>query len=399
MLPRLERRARLARVLPLAVRDVPDPQRRDQLDPQLHAVVDRAWFLGFIGVVAAFSVALIFWRLPLLRTPTRLESLASREAAFLYNNLLLVAFALTVLWGVAFPLLSEAVRGEAVTVGPPYYNFFLRVFGLPLLLLMGIGPLVAWRRASLRSLGASLAVARSRSRSPPACCCSCRRRLEHRPASSRYTFCGLRARARSCSSSRAGRARGRRSARRAGSAPSARSSRATGAATAATSSTSRSCCSRSASSGRAPTARRGSRTCSQGETMAIGGYTAHLPRHGRSSTAANHDELRGAVRRLPRRQAARRRTWPARTTTRREQTSNEVGDPHRLAARGGPVHDRRRLRHGRLVVREGARQPARQPDLARRARVPARLADRAVAGRARAAAAGRAPASRRSATP
>jgi cytochrome c-type biogenesis protein CcmF len=111
-----------------------------------------AWFLGFICVAAVFSVALIAWRLPLLRARTRLESLASREAAFLYNNLLLVAFTLTVLWGVAFPLLSDAVRGEAVTVGPPYYDFFLKTFGLPLMLLMGIGPLVAWRRTSLRAL-------------------------------------------------------------------------------------------------------------------------------------------------------------------------------------------------------------------------------------------------------
>ena len=114
------------------------------------------WLLGFIAVVAAFSTALIFWRLPLLRTKTRLESLASREAAFLYNNLLLVALTLTVLWGVAFPLLSELVRGEKITVGPPYFDFFLRVLGLPLLLLMGIGPLVAWRRTSLRALGTSL---------------------------------------------------------------------------------------------------------------------------------------------------------------------------------------------------------------------------------------------------
>src|SRR6266516_972116 len=116
-----------------------------------------AWFLGFIALAATFSTALILWRLPLLRARTKLESLASREAAFLYNNLLLVAFTLTVLWGVAFPLLSDAVRGEAVTVGPPYYDFFLKVFGLPLLLLMGIGPLVAWRRSSLRALGVSLA--------------------------------------------------------------------------------------------------------------------------------------------------------------------------------------------------------------------------------------------------
>jgi cytochrome c-type biogenesis protein CcmF len=115
------------------------------------------WFLGFITVVAAASTALILARLPLLRARTRLESLVSREAAFLYNNLFLVALALTVLWGVVYPLVSEAVRGVAVTVGAPYYDFFAIVFGLPLVLLMGLGPLVAWRRSSLRSLGASLA--------------------------------------------------------------------------------------------------------------------------------------------------------------------------------------------------------------------------------------------------
>jgi cytochrome c-type biogenesis protein CcmF len=100
---------------------------------------------------------LIMTRLPHLRARTKLESLVSREAAFLYNNLFLVAFALTVLWGVAYPLVSEAVRGVASTVGAPYYNFFAVVFGLPLVLLMGLGPLVAWRRASLKALGASVA--------------------------------------------------------------------------------------------------------------------------------------------------------------------------------------------------------------------------------------------------
>jgi cytochrome c-type biogenesis protein CcmF len=115
-----------------------------------------AWFLGFIAVVAAASTALILYRLPMLRSRTRLESLVSREAAFLYNNLFLVAFALTVLWGVVYPLVSEAVRGVAVTVGAPYYDFFAIAFGLPLVLLMGVGPLIAWRRASLRALGRSL---------------------------------------------------------------------------------------------------------------------------------------------------------------------------------------------------------------------------------------------------
>jgi len=111
-----------------------------------------AWFLAFIALSVAVSLALVFWRLPLLRSPTKLESPISREAAFLYNNLLLLALCLTILWGVVYPMLSEAVRGEAVVLGRSYYDFFLRIFGLPLLLLMGIGPLVAWRRASLRAL-------------------------------------------------------------------------------------------------------------------------------------------------------------------------------------------------------------------------------------------------------
>jgi cytochrome c-type biogenesis protein CcmF len=115
------------------------------------------WFLGFIVFVTASSVALVYLRLPLLRAKTKLESIVSREAAFLYNNLLLVAFCLTILWGVVYPILSEAVRGERYTVGAPYYNFFLVVFGVPLLLLMGIGPLIAWRRASLHSLGKTFA--------------------------------------------------------------------------------------------------------------------------------------------------------------------------------------------------------------------------------------------------
>jgi len=111
------------------------------------------WFLAFIVIAVAFSTALIIWRLPLLRSTTRLESLVSREAVFLYNNLLLIALCLTILWGVAWPILSEVVRGQSVVVGRPYFDFFLRIFGLPLLLLMGVGPLIAWRRASLKGVG------------------------------------------------------------------------------------------------------------------------------------------------------------------------------------------------------------------------------------------------------
>ena len=101
--------------------------RRAELDPLVHRGLDRA-------VVPRLHLlrrrrrrwSLLFTRLPLLRSKTKLESLVSREATFLYNNLLLVALCLTILWGVTFPILSEAVRGESVTVGRPYYDFFLR---------------------------------------------------------------------------------------------------------------------------------------------------------------------------------------------------------------------------------------------------------------------------------
>jgi cytochrome c-type biogenesis protein CcmF len=111
-----------------------------------------AWFLAFIAIVVGVSLLVVFMRLPLLRSHTRLESAVSREAAFLYNNLLLLALCLAIFWGVVYPLVSEALRGEAVVLPRSYYDFFLRIFGLPLLLLMGIGPLIAWRRASLSSL-------------------------------------------------------------------------------------------------------------------------------------------------------------------------------------------------------------------------------------------------------
>ncbi len=116
------------------------------------------WFLGFLVLMVVFSVALIYLRLPLLRTKTKLESLVSREATFLYNNLLLVALALTILWGVLYPIVSQALHGQTRSVSKPYYDFFLHTFGLPLLFLMGLGPLVAWRRASLRSLGKTFLV-------------------------------------------------------------------------------------------------------------------------------------------------------------------------------------------------------------------------------------------------
>src|SRR5579884_193056 len=115
------------------------------------------WFLVFVVISSLFSRAVIMWRLPLLKARTSLESPLSREATFPYTSLLLVALCLTVLWGVLFPILTQLVKGEQRTIGRPYYDFFLRAFGLPLLLLMGIGPLIAWRKASARALLRTLA--------------------------------------------------------------------------------------------------------------------------------------------------------------------------------------------------------------------------------------------------
>ena len=81
-----------------------------------------------------------------------MESLVSREATFLFNNLLLVGIAFAVLWGVLFPLISETVGDDRLNVTNPFFEFFAVAFGLPLVFLMGVGPLIAWRRASIKSL-------------------------------------------------------------------------------------------------------------------------------------------------------------------------------------------------------------------------------------------------------
>ena len=83
----------------------------------------------------------------------------SREAAFLFNNLLLVGMAFSVLWGTLFPILSELVRGSKITVGPPFFNRVNVPLGLLLLALTGIGPLIAWRKASPGNLQAAVHLA------------------------------------------------------------------------------------------------------------------------------------------------------------------------------------------------------------------------------------------------
>jgi cytochrome c-type biogenesis protein CcmF len=110
------------------------------------------FFLAFLVVAAVLSFTLLYTRWPLLEADVQLESMLSREAAFLFNNLLLVGIAFSVLWGTLFPILSEAVRGSKITVGPPFFNRVNVPLGLLLLALTGIGPLIAWRKASTANL-------------------------------------------------------------------------------------------------------------------------------------------------------------------------------------------------------------------------------------------------------
>ena len=109
-------------------------------------------FLTFMGTVLAGCVVLILYRLPNLQSENRIESFVSREAAFLFNNLILLGAAFSVIWGTVFPLVSEGVTGQKVTVGPPFFQKVNFPIGLFLLALVGIGPVIAWRRASRRNL-------------------------------------------------------------------------------------------------------------------------------------------------------------------------------------------------------------------------------------------------------
>ena len=110
------------------------------------------WFAGFLIVAIAITAFLVTTRLRDLEAPVTLESVVSREAAFLYNNLVLCGIAFSVLWGTLFPIISEWVRGTKITVGPPFFNAVNIPLGLLLLGLTGVGPLIAWRRASSANL-------------------------------------------------------------------------------------------------------------------------------------------------------------------------------------------------------------------------------------------------------
>jgi cytochrome c-type biogenesis protein CcmF len=115
-------------------------------------------FLGFMALLIGVSLVLILYRLNRLRSDRPLESFVSREAAFLLNNLIFLGIAFAVLWGTMFPLISEGFFGETIAVGPPFFNRVSVPIGLLLLALTGVGPVIAWRRASPRNLRRNFAL-------------------------------------------------------------------------------------------------------------------------------------------------------------------------------------------------------------------------------------------------
>ncbi|MGD2047482.1 MAG: cytochrome c biogenesis protein CcsA, partial [Gemmatimonadota bacterium] len=129
---------------------------RAGLIESVHAFADNtriAWlFLGFMGSILAGCVVMIVYRLPALRSENQIESFFSRESAFLFNNVILIGAAFSILFGTLFPLISEAVTGQEINVGPPFFQRVNFPIGLALLALVGIGPVIAWRRATKRNL-------------------------------------------------------------------------------------------------------------------------------------------------------------------------------------------------------------------------------------------------------
>ncbi len=109
-------------------------------------------FLAFLGVTLAGSLVLFFRRLPMLQATQRFDSIVSKESSFLLNNLVLVGIAFATFWGTIFPLLTEAFQGSKITVGPPFYQKVNGPLFLGLLVLMGVGPLLAWRSATWESV-------------------------------------------------------------------------------------------------------------------------------------------------------------------------------------------------------------------------------------------------------
>src|SRR5271154_2609848 len=128
---------------------------RSGLVSSVHAFAESnigTWFWVFMVIVLAVCIFTFVLQRDHLKTEHKLEALVSRESSFLFNNLILLAACFTVLWGTLFPILSEYVQGTKVTMGAPFYNRVNLPIGLFLLFLTGVGPVLAWRSTSFKSI-------------------------------------------------------------------------------------------------------------------------------------------------------------------------------------------------------------------------------------------------------
>ena len=110
------------------------------------------YFAAFIVIALSAALYLLFDRLPYLKSENQMESIVSRESSFMFNNLVLLAACFAVFWGTMFPVISEAVKGVKITVGAPFFNKVNVPIAIFLMFLTGVGPLLAWRKASTNSL-------------------------------------------------------------------------------------------------------------------------------------------------------------------------------------------------------------------------------------------------------
>jgi cytochrome c-type biogenesis protein CcmF len=122
----------------------------------VHSFADAGWFgtlfLGYVVLIAGSFFGLLIWRVPLLRSQTRLESMVSRESSFLFNNYVFLMLLAVVLFGTLAPVFSQYIYDTRIQIGPPFFQRWSGPLAIALLILTGIGPLIAWRRASLVNL-------------------------------------------------------------------------------------------------------------------------------------------------------------------------------------------------------------------------------------------------------
>ncbi len=122
----------------------------------VHSFTNSGWFgfifLAYVSVISLSFFTALYLRRNELRSPRRLESMVSREAGFLLNNWVFMALLVVVFWGTMLPVFSESISGQRTTVGPKFFNTMAGPLALVLLFLTGVGPLIAWHRATLASI-------------------------------------------------------------------------------------------------------------------------------------------------------------------------------------------------------------------------------------------------------